>query len=31
MGATLFEKVWALHEVAPADERGPAILYVDHS
>jgi 3-isopropylmalate/(R)-2-methylmalate dehydratase large subunit len=29
MGRTLFEKVWALHEVAPADARGPAILYVD--
>jgi 3-isopropylmalate/(R)-2-methylmalate dehydratase large subunit len=29
MGRTLFEKVWADHEVAPADARGPAILYVD--
>ncbi|MDX6554227.1 MAG: 3-isopropylmalate/(R)-2-methylmalate dehydratase large subunit [Miltoncostaeaceae bacterium] len=29
MGKTLFKKVWILHEVAPADERGPAILYVD--
>ena len=29
MGRTLFEKIWAAHEVAPADARGPAILYVD--
>jgi 3-isopropylmalate/(R)-2-methylmalate dehydratase large subunit len=29
MGRTLFEKVWDAHEVRPADETGPAILFVD--
>jgi 3-isopropylmalate/(R)-2-methylmalate dehydratase large subunit len=28
-GRTLFQKVWDAHEVRPAGEAGPAILYVD--
>ena len=29
MGRTLFQKVWDSHEVRPADERGPALLFID--
>ena len=29
MGKTLFQKVWDAHEVRPADERGPALLFID--
>jgi len=29
MGRTLFQKVWDAHVVRPADERGPALLFID--
>ena len=29
MGKTLFDKVWAAHEVVPAGPQGPALLYID--
>ena len=29
MGRTLFEKVWAAHEVSPADASGPPLIYID--
>jgi 3-isopropylmalate/(R)-2-methylmalate dehydratase large subunit len=29
MAKTLFQKVWDAHEVRPADDRGPALLFID--